>query len=103
MPAKAGTQGWPARRFAALGPRFPQGRRKKSSWERSVWFMPLKLILGAFDIPEPFERIRAQREPEARPVGRIHHAFPTDVERLVEELPHHRHPALADLEDVAIG
>src|SRR6516164_2319645 len=33
----------------------------------------------------------------------MHDAVPTDVERLVEELPHHRHPALADLEDVAIG
>src|SRR6516164_3438948 len=33
----------------------------------------------------------------------MHGAVPTDVERLVEELPHHRHPALAYLEDVAIG
>src|SRR6516225_4950460 len=33
----------------------------------------------------------------------MHHAVRTDVERLIEELPHHRHPALAYLEDVAVG
>ena len=65
--------------------------------------MPLELILGAVDVPEPLQRIRAHGKTEARPVGRMHHAVRTDVKRLVEELPHHRHPALADLEDVAIG
>src|SRR5260370_15292381 len=65
--------------------------------------MRLELIFRAVDVPEPLQRIRAQGEPEARPVGRMHHAVRTDVERLVEELPHHRHVALAYLEDVAIG
>src|SRR6516162_10720589 len=32
----------------------------------------------------------------------MHNAVRTDVERLVEELPHHRHPALADLKNVAV-
>ena len=70
---------------------------------RVVNIMPLELILGAVDVPEPLQRIRAQRETEAGPVGRMNHAVRTDVERLVEELPHHRHPALADLENVAVG
>src|SRR6266403_632968 len=50
---------------------------------------PLKLILRAVDIPEPFQRIRAQSETEARPVRRMHHAVRAYVEWLVEELPHH--------------
>src|SRR5438105_1251372 len=33
----------------------------------------------------------------------MHHAVRADIERLVEELPHHRHVALAHLEDVAVG
>src|SRR6516162_5372669 len=64
--------------------------------------MPLELILGAVDVPEPLQRIRAQGETEAGPVGRMNHAVRTDVERRVEELPHHRHPALADLKNVAV-
>jgi len=32
----------------------------------------------------------------------MHDAVGTNVEGLVEELPHHRHPALAHLEDVAV-
>jgi hypothetical protein len=57
----------------------------------------------ALDVPEPLQRIRAQGETEARPVRRMHHAVRTDVEWLVEELPHHRHVALAHLENVAVG
>ena len=64
---------------------------------------PLELILGAVDVSEPLQRIRAQGEAETRPVGRMHDAVGADVERLVEELPHHRHPALAYLENVAVG
>ena len=33
----------------------------------------------------------------------MHNAVRTDVECLVEELPHHRHVALADFENVAVG
>jgi hypothetical protein len=33
----------------------------------------------------------------------MHHAVRADVEWLVAELPHHRHPALALLENVAVG
>ena len=65
--------------------------------------MRIEFILGAVDVAEPLQCIRAQGETEAGPVGRMHHAVRTDVERLVEELPHHRHPALADLENVAVG
>ena len=64
---------------------------------------PLELILGAVDVSEPLQRICAQGETETGSVGRMHHAVPTDVERLVKELPHHRHVALAHLEDVAVG
>src|SRR5712691_7589108 len=65
--------------------------------------MRLELILRAVDVPEPLQRIRAQGETEAGPVRRMHHAVRTDVEWLVEELPHHRHVALAHLENVAVG
>jgi len=75
-------------------------RHMAASRTVSMW---LELILGAVDVTEPLQRIGAQGETEARPVRRMHHAIRTDVERLVEELPHHRHPALAYLENVAIG
>src|ERR1700726_1407241 len=65
--------------------------------------MPLELIFRPVDVPEPPQRIRAQGEAEAGPVRRMHHAIRTDVEWLVEELPHHRHVALAHLENVAVG
>jgi len=65
--------------------------------------MQLELILGAVDVPELLQRVPTQGETEARAIGRMHHAVRTDVEWLVEELPHHRHPALAYLKDVAIG
>src|ERR1700736_1300725 len=65
--------------------------------------MPLELILRAVGVPEPLQRIRAQGETEAGLVGRMHHAVRADVEWLVEELPHHRHIALAHLENVAVG
>src|SRR4029077_8660464 len=70
---------------------------------RAANIMPLEPILGAVDVSEPLQRIRTQGETEAGPIRGMHHAVRTDVERLVEELPHHRHPALAHLEDVAIG
>src|SRR5262245_40509259 len=70
---------------------------------RSVASPRLELILRAVDVPEPLQSVRAQGETEARPVGRMHHAVRTDVEWLVEELRHHRHPALAYLENMAIG
>ena len=70
---------------------------------RAVNIMRLELILRAVDVPEPLQRIRAQGETEAAAVRRMHHAVRTDVEWLVEELPHHRHVALAHLENVAVG
>src|SRR5712671_4427178 len=70
---------------------------------RTVNIMRLELILRAVDVPEPLQRIRAQGETEAGQVRRMHHAVRTDVEWLVEELPHHRHVALAHLENVAVG
>src|SRR5215468_9580093 len=63
----------------------------------------LEFVLGAVDVPELLQCIRTQGETETRPVRCMHRAVRPDVERLVEEFPHHRHPALADLEDVAIG
>jgi NADPH:quinone reductase-like Zn-dependent oxidoreductase len=42
--------------------------------------MPLELILRAVDVPEPLQRIRAQGEPEAGPVRRIHYEAVGPVE-----------------------
>jgi hypothetical protein len=41
---------------------------------------PLELELRPVDITEPFQRIRAHGEAEARPVRRMHHAVLADVE-----------------------
>jgi pimeloyl-ACP methyl ester carboxylesterase len=67
---------------------------------RAVNILRLELVLRAVDVPEPLQRIRTQGETEALSVGRMHHPVRTDVEWLVEELPHHRHVALAHLENV---
>jgi membrane peptidoglycan carboxypeptidase len=47
-----------------------------------------------------YEAYKSGTEPgtNRKLVGPMHRALRTDVEWLVEELPHHRHPALADLE-----
>src|SRR6516165_3792866 len=73
----------------------PTRMRPRHNW--------LELIRRAVDVSEPLQRIRPQGETEARPVRRVHRAVLTDVEGLVEELPHHRPPALADFENVAVG
>jgi len=78
-------------------------RHRQAAVSRSVNIMRLELILWAVDVSKSLERIRAQGEAEARAIGRMHHAVRTNVEWLVKELPHHRHPALAYLKDVAIG
>src|SRR6516164_1635468 len=62
-----------------------------------------RTCIRAVDVPEPLQRIRTQGETEAGPVRRMHHAVQTDVEWLVEELPHHGHVPLAHLENVAVG
>src|SRR5215472_8272721 len=86
-----------SRRHPVRGPSGASEQRRYPGKNRNH----LELILRAVDVPEPLQRIRTQGETEAWPVGRVHHAVRTDVERLVEELPHHRHPALAHLENVA--
>ena len=74
-----------------------------SAVSRAVNVRPLKLKLGPVDIPEPLQHVRTQCEAESRSVRSMHHAVRTDVERLVKELPHHRHVALGYLQDVAVG
>src|SRR6185503_2437392 len=63
----------------------------------------LELEFGPVDIAEPLQCVRAQREAESRSVRSMHHAVRAYVELLVEEVPHHRHVALRDLENVAVG
>src|SRR5208283_5577984 len=76
---------------------------RHSTASRAGNIMPLELIFRPVDVPEPLQRIRAQGETEAPPVRRMDHAVRTNVEWLVEELPHHRHVALAHLKNVAVG
>src|SRR5262249_1337833 len=65
--------------------------------------IPLEGVLRPFDVLEALEVVRAQGKAESRAIRRVHRAIRPDVERLVEELPHHRHVALAYFQDVTIG
>ena len=63
----------------------------------------LELELRPIDVFETLQRIGTQREPETRPVRGVHGSVRANIERFVEQLPHHRHVALRHLEDVAVG
>src|SRR5215813_3161572 len=63
----------------------------------------LILELRPFDVAEPLKRIGAQGEAEPGSLRGMHAAVGANVEGFIEELPHHLHVALRDLEDVAVG
>src|SRR5215470_17041045 len=63
----------------------------------------LEGVLGPLDVLEALAVVSPQRKAESWPVRRVHRAIRPDVERLVEELPHHRHVALAYFQDVTTG
>src|SRR3989442_13059888 len=60
-------------------------------------------VLRAINVFEALQRLWAQREAQARSVRRVYGPVRPDVERLVEQFPHHRHIALAHLQDVTVG
>src|SRR5690242_3378053 len=80
------------------------------SWPRSwAWTTPrissggvLEFELGPIEVAKTLERICAQRETEAWAVWGMHGTIRANVEGFVEELPHHWHVALADLEDMTV-
>src|SRR5262249_53754468 len=85
----------------ALGQK-PRGAKAAGSSPTIPTGWPLELELRACDVSELVKHIGAQGEAEPGPVWRVHPSL-ADIERLIKELPHHRHVALRDLKDVAVG
>src|SRR5215510_12556753 len=82
---------------------YPDGSQVSGRYRDRVHYVGLELKLGPIDIAETVEGIGPKGKPKAGSVGGMHGAIRTDVKGLVKELPHHRHVALRDFEDVAVG
>src|SRR5215470_19619650 len=63
---------------------------------------PSKCVLRAIYVFEALQRLRAQREAQAGSLWGVHSTVRSDIERLIEQFPHHRHVALAHLQDMTV-